>query len=191
MSDRLKLWCKVIAFCLGASLTLSPDAGAGVPGPGEPITDEQIDAAAAANGADAGLMKKIRRCETPSGGWNSFQITNEKGGSTAASQADWAAKQVAAGNAGRQWRVCSGRGGRARGRSAPALRTCISHTEWTEAGWTIQTYRSVSCEYPDPPAGHETPNVFVTGCGWRNVGTESQAWGCTLKYPIREMWVME
>src|SRR3990167_5001692 len=108
----MKRWVTgtLIALLLAWS-PFAPDAYAGVPGPGEPISDEQIDKAAAANGADAGLMKRIRRCETPSGGGNSFQITNGKGGPTAESQADWAAKQVAAGNAGRPGGGCSGRGG--------------------------------------------------------------------------------
>ena len=90
MSRNRRYLLLVLAAVLVA-FPIAPVASAGVPGPGEPISDDQIDKAAAANGADAGLMKRIRRCETPSGGGNSFQITNGKGGPTAESQADWAA----------------------------------------------------------------------------------------------------
>ena len=149
-----------------------PNAFAGVPGPGEPISDDQIDKAAAANGADAGLMKRIRRCETPSGGGNSFQITNGKGGPTAESQADWAAKEVAAGRAGRRWVVCSGRGGgggRGMKRSAPAA----PPTGTDHCGRESGTWRCTpSWSLPDalevtPPATVEVdPGPGIQGCGW-------------------------
>lgn len=160
-------------FALLLSFTIAPDAGA------DAVSDQEIEDAAAKHGADAGLMKRIRRCETPSGGPNAFQVkdypgrpTDEKG------KLDWAAQQVANGKARTHWVVCTG-GGKAKGRSAPTVRTCVSHAEWQDVTWTVVTYRSTKCHLPEPPDWHATPRPSQ-GCGWTALETDPK-WMCSLK----------